>query len=302
MENIMFRKTILNVALAVGLLAAPAFAQDKQAAALPSPNASGYAEINGVKLYYALYGKGDPIVLLHGGFGLIEMFGPVLSELAKDHTVIGVDLQAHGRTLPFDRPMSFEAMADDVAALVSFLGYEKADIAGYSVGGGVALRIGIDHPEVLDKLILVSTPYAFAGWHDFNANGMRAMSGAVEQTAEGLKQTPMFQAYASVAPNPANWGKLVAQMAAFVGNNYDWSAEISKIKSPTMLVGGDWDSVRTAHLAQFFGLLGGGQNDAGWDRSGMNKNRLAILPNTTHYDIFASSALSKTIIGFIDSK
>ncbi len=298
----MFRTSLTTLAVATALMTAPAVAQDGAAPALPTPTASGYADVNGIELYYAVYGTGDPIVLLHGGFGLIEMFGPVLTALAEDHTVIGVDLQAHGRTLPFDRPMSFQAMATDVAELVTHLGYEKADIAGYSMGGGVALRMGIDHPEVVDKLILVSTPYAFAGWHDFNANGMRGMAGAVEQTAEGLKQTPIYQAYLGVAPDPANWTALITQMAGFIGNDYDWGGEIGRITAPTLLVEGDWDSVRTSHMAGFFELLGGGQQDAMWDRSGMNRNRLAILPDTTHYDIFASSDLARTIRTFIDAE
>jgi len=297
----MLRNTLVFVAATTCLLTTETQAYEA-APALPTPTASGYADVNGVEVYYAVYGTGDPIVLLHGGFGLIEMFGPVLTTLAEDHTVIGVDLQAHGRTLPFDRPMSFQAMATDVAELVTQLGYEKADIAGYSMGGGVALRMGIDHPQVVDKLVLISTPYAFAGWHDFNAMGMRGMANAVEQTSEGLKQTPIYQAYLGVAPDPANWTALITQMAGFIGNDYDWGDEIGQITAPTLLVEGDWDSVRTAHMAAFFELLGGGTQDAMWDRSGMNRNRLAILPDTTHYDIFASPDLARTILTFIDAE
>lgn len=298
----MFRNTLFGLVAAACLQTTPVLAQNAAGPSLPTPTASGYADVNGVEVYYAVYGKGDPIVLLHGGFGLIEMFGAVLGAVAENHTVIGVDLRAHGRTQPFDRPMSFEAMATDVAELVTFLGYEKADIAGYSMGGGVALRMGIDYPEVVDKLVLISTPYAFSGWHDFNATGMRGMASAIEQTAEGLKQTPIYQGYTSVAPDPENWITLVTQMAGFVGSDYDWSDEISGVTAATLLVSGDWDGVRTTHLAQFFELLGGGKQDAMWDRSGMNQNRLAILPNTTHYDIFASPDLARTIISFIDAE
>lgn len=293
----MSRQSRLVLAAAT-LLGTPALAQD----AFPTPTASGYAEVNGVDVYYATYGQGEPIVLLHGGFGLIEMFGPVIAMLAENHTVIGVDLQAHGRTLPFDRPMSYQAMATDVAELVTFLGYEKADIAGFSLGGGVALRMGIDHPDVVDRLVLISTPFAFDGWHEANQAGMRGMAQALDQTSAGLQQTPIFAAYTGVAPDPGNWTKLIAQMAAFIGNDYDWAAEVPAITAPTLLAVGDWDSVRIAHVAEFFELLDGGQQDAGWDRSGMNANRLAILPDTTHYEIFASPALAQTIIGFIDAE
>jgi pimeloyl-ACP methyl ester carboxylesterase len=296
----MLRSALFGLAAAALLQTTATFAQNAATPALPIPTSSGYANVNGVEVYYAVYGKGDPIVLLHGGFGLIEMFGPVLGILAENHTVIGVDLQGHGRTLPFDRPMSFEAMATDVAEIVTFLGYEKADIAGYSMGGGVALRMALDYPEVVDKLVLISTPYAFSGWHDFNANGMRGMASAVDQTAEGLKQTPIYAAYTSVALDSGNWITLVTQMAGFIGNDYDWADEIAQIKSPTLLAVGDWDAVRTSHVAQFFELLGGGAQDAMWDRSGINQNRLAILPNSTHYDIFTSPDLARTIIGFVD--
>ncbi len=296
----MYKKFLARLALAVNLFATPAIAETPPQ--LPTPSKDGYADVNGVKVYYAVYGKGEPLVLLHGGFGLIEMFGPALSKLAENHTVIGVDLQAHGRTLPFDRPMSFEAMATDVAELITQLGYKNADTVGYSMGGGVALRMAMDHPAVVDKLVLVSTPFAFSGWHDSNANSMRGMAFAVDQVTEGMKQTPMYQAYTGVAPEPANWGKLVGQMAAFIGQDFDWSKDVAKVKSPTLLAVGDWDSLRLSHTTQFFSLLGSGNEAAGWDRSGMTAHRMAVLPNKTHYDIFASPELAQTVVDFLDAK
>lgn len=295
----MLRHTLIALA-ALAVIAMPAVAQETPQ--MSTPTKSGYAPVNGVEVYYATYGQGEPLVLLHGGFGLIEMFGPVLGRLAETHTVIGVDLQAHGRTRPFDRPMTFEAMATDVAELVKYLGYDKADIVGYSHGGSVALRTAIDHPEVVDRLVLVSTPFAFAGWHDFNQQGMKGIGAAPEQAAEGMKQTPMYEAYAAVAPDPNDWVELVRQVGALNGMEYDWSAEVPAIAAPTLLIVGDWDSVRTSHVAQFFELLGGGRQDANWDRSGMNQNRLAILPDTTHYDIFMSPALADAVIPFLDAK
>ena len=280
------------------LVSGPVFAQSDL-----TPTASGYAAVNGVEIYYAVYGQGDPIVLLHGGFGSIEMFEPVLATLVENHTVIGVDLQGHGRTLPFDdRPMSYAAMATDVAELVTFLGYEKADIAGYSLGGIVALRMGIDHPQVVDRLIVIAAPYAYVGWHDFNADGMRGMAADISQTAEALKQTPYYATYDSVAPDPENWIKLVTQMAGYMGTDFDWADEIPSIKSPTLLAYGDWDAVRTSHIAHFFELLGGGLQDSMGDRSGMNQNRLAIVPNATHYDILSSPGFAEMMIEFVDAE
>ena len=265
--------------------------------------ASGYAPVNGVEVYYEIHGSGKPLVLLHGGFGALEMFGPVLTALAEKRQVIAVDLQGHGRTLPVDsRPMSFEAMATDVAELIKWLGYEKADVMGYSMGGNTALRIAIDHPEVVDKLVAASCVYAFSGWHDYNQQGMGGMAANLEATIEGMKQTPMYQMYLGLMPDAeTNWRKSVTQMANFVGQPFDWSADISKIKSPTLIAVGDWDAVRTSHVASFFELLGGGKQDANWDGSGMNANRLAVLPGVTHYTMFMDPRLAATALGFLDA-
>jgi pimeloyl-ACP methyl ester carboxylesterase len=154
---------------------------------------------------------------------------------------------------------------------------------------------------VVDRLVLVSTPHAFSGWHDFNQQGMKQIAAAPEQVAEGMKQTPMYQMYAAIAPDANNWGKLVSQMGAMVGADYDWSAEVAKLQVPTMLAIGDWDSVRTSHAVQFFELLGGGTQDANWDGSGMNASRLAILPGLTHYTIFSDPKLAEAAIGFLDA-
>jgi pimeloyl-ACP methyl ester carboxylesterase len=191
------------VALAVAsLLAAPAIAQTNGRIGMPKPSRSGYAAVNGVEVYYEIYGEGKPLILLHGGFSSIEMFAPILPALAAGRQVIGVDLQGHGRTLPFDRPMTFANMATDVAELIKYLGFDKADVMGDSMGGSTALRLAIDHPEVVDRLILVSTPYAFSGWHDFNAQGMKQIGAAPEQAAEGLKQSPLYESYVAIAPDP----------------------------------------------------------------------------------------------------
>src|SRR5881409_720379 len=121
--------------------------------------AGQYADVNGIKLYYEIHGTGAPLILLHGGLGAISMFGPNLPALAKGRQVIAVDLQGHGRTADIDRPLSVALMADDIAALIKHLGLESADVMGYSLGGGVALQTAIRHPEVVRKLVVVSTPF-----------------------------------------------------------------------------------------------------------------------------------------------
>jgi pimeloyl-ACP methyl ester carboxylesterase len=295
----MLKTTIAIVAALMTALAGAAAAQGPMPAAppaIPAPIKSGYAPVNGVSVYYAVYGKGEPVVLLHGGFGSIEMFGPVLGRLAETRQVIGIDLQGHGRTLPFDRPMSFEAMADDVAGVIKHLGLTRADVAGFSLGGGVALRLAVQHPDVIDRLVLVSTPYAFAGWHDYNQQGMRSIGPAA---AEAMKQTPMYQYYAQIAPDVNNWAKLVAQAGAMVAKDYDHSGDVKRIAAPTMLVIGDHDAVRPSHTVRFFELLGGGLVDAEFDGSKMVKHRLVVLPGLTHYTIFNSPLLAETVIPFL---
>ena len=168
-----------------------------------------HARVNGLDLYYEIHGDGEPLILLHGGVGAIEMFGEVLRLLAEGRRVIGVDLQAHGRTADIDRPMTFEAMADDVAALIKHLGLGESDVMGYSLGGGVALRTAIQHPEVVRKLVLVSTPFKRGGWYPEVLAGMEQMG---PEAAEPMKQTPMYQLYSGVAPRPEDWPVLLTKL------------------------------------------------------------------------------------------
>jgi pimeloyl-ACP methyl ester carboxylesterase len=259
---------------------------------------SSYASVNGLNLYYEIHGAGEPLILLHGGVGAIEMFGEVLPSLAQNRQVVAVDLQAHGRTADIDRPLSFELMAGDIAALIKYLGIEDADVMGYSLGGGVALRTAIQHPEVVRKLVLVSTPFKREGWYPEILAGMGQMG---PQVAEQMKQTPMYQLYASIAPKPEDWSMLLTKLGELLRQDYDWSNEVAAIKAPTFIVVGDADSVRTAHAVAFFELLGGGKVDAGWDGSGMSNAWLAILPAMTHYNIFSSPTLAAVVASFLDA-
>lgn len=306
----MLKRTFITMTALVGLAlttSAVTFAQtdptpttstNEESQMSNTASKSGYASVNGIELYYEIHGEGQPLILLHGGLGAIEMFGPVLPLLAEGRQVIGVDLQGHGRTADIDRPLSFEAMADDVAALITFLGFDNADVMGYSLGGGVALQVAIRHPEVVRKLVLVSTPYEFHGWYPEVLAGMAQMSA---EAAEGMKQTPMYQTYAALAPRVEDFPMLLDKLNALLTTDYDWSADIPNIKVPTLLVVGDADSVRTSHAVAFFELLGGGQKDAGWDGSGRSAAQLAILPATTHYSIFMSPLLATTVAPFLDA-
>ena len=259
---------------------------------------AGYAPVNGLKMYYEIHGTGEPLVLLHGGLGVVGMFEQILPALAEARQVIAVELQAHGHTADIDRPLSFERMADDVAALIKHLGFEKTDIVGYSLGGGIALQTAIRHPDVVRKLVVVSAACKSDGWYPEVRAGMRSMN---VEAAKAMVGSPMHQAYVSIAPNPASWPTLVAKVGQLVGQDYDWSKEVSTMKAPTLIVVGDADSVRTAHAVEFFELLGGGKRDAGWDGSGMSDARLAILPGITHYTIFSAPALASTVTPFLDA-
>lgn len=263
-----------------------------------APEVGNHAEVNGLNLYYEVHGSGRPLILLHGGFGTTGMFARVLPMLAEGRWVIAVDLQAHGRTADIDRPLSFEAMADDVAALIRHLGFEETDVMGYSMGGGVALQTAIRHPEVVRKLVVVSNPFKREGWYP---EVRAAMSQVGPEAAQPMKQSPMYRAYSAVAPKPEDWPVLCAKMGELIGRDYDWSEAVAAMRTPTMIVIGDADSIPPAHAAEFFGLLGGGKRDAGWDGSGMSASRLAVLPGTTHYDSFASPLLASVVAPFLDA-
>ena len=260
--------------------------------------AGNYAPVNGLDLYYEVCGTGQPLILLHGGLGVIGMFEQLLPGLAETRQVIAVELQAHGHTADIERPLSFESMADDIAALIKYLGLDGADILGYSLGGGVALQAAIRHPEVVRKLVIVSAPDKSDGWYPENRAGMASMNAEAAKTWIG---SPMHQAYISVAPKPEDWTALADKLGQLLRQDYDWADAVATIKAPIMIVVGDADGVRTAHAVQFFELLGGGKADAGWDGSGMSNARLAILPATTHYNILGSMLLAPIVTPFLDA-
>ena len=251
-----------------------------------------------MKVAHQEFGTGDgvPLLLLHGGFGSWEMFGGNLERIASARKVIGVDLQSHGRTPAAERPMRFETMANDIVELLDDLRLERAALMGFSLGGGVALTTGFDHPERVERLVLVSTPFRRSGWYPEMTAGMDSMGPEI---AEPFKQTPMYSEYARIAPNVDGWPKLVEQLTTLLKQDYDWSDEIPKLTMPVMIVAGDADGLSPAHAVEFFELLGGGRRDANWDRSGMTEHRLAILPGATHYDIHALPARAEAVIPFL---
>lgn len=258
---------------------------------------SGHAEVNGLRYYYEIRGTGEPLLLLHGGLGTIEMFGPVLPALAKTRQVIAVDLHGHGRTRLGDRAISLVDQGDDMAVLLAQLGFAQVDVMGYSFGGGVAFRLGVQHPEKVRRLVIVSAGFAQDGFYPEMLPQQAQVSAAI---APMMKDTPMYQAYAAVAPDVTEFPRLLDAMGALMRQPYDWRDDAKKLSVPTMLVFGDSDMFRLEHVVEFYKLLGGGQRDAGWQREHLAKNRLAILPNVTHYDAFMSPQLLTTTLPFLD--
>jgi pimeloyl-ACP methyl ester carboxylesterase len=258
---------------------------------------SGYAPINGLKIYYDIHGSGDPLVLLHGGMASTTMFEHIMPALAASRRVIAVDLQAHGRTADIDRPLRYELMADDVAGVLGFLRIDKAAIMGYSLGAGVALQATVRHPDIVQKLVVVSLPFSQSGWYPEIFAAIARMGPA---SAEAMKQSPLYPVYASVAPRPEDWPVLHSKLPDLLTQEYDWSGDIAAIKVPTMLVFADADSIRPSHMAEFYKLLGGGSRDGGWDGSGMSNARLAVLPGRTHYDIMNAPLLGSLVGTFLD--
>jgi len=262
--------------------------------------AGAYADVNGIRLYYETHGTGRPLILLHGGLGSGEMFGPVIPRLAASHQVVTVDLQGHGRTADIDRPMRLESMGDDVAALIGHLGLGQTDVMGYSLGGGVAFQVAHRHPELVRRLVLVSVNLWRSAIYPEMRTEQMQLSGAA---AEFMKDTPMYELYHRVAPRPEDFPKLLDKMGEWMSQDFDFAHEFKELRVPTMFVAADADMFPPSHAVEAFALLDGGQRDGGWTGEGRpaGGHALAILPRLTHYDIFASPLLAETALAFLDA-
>jgi len=260
---------------------------------------SGHIEANGVSYYYEIHGEGEPLLLLHGGLGTIDMFEPVLPALAEGRQVIAVDLHGHGRTSLGDRPVSLQDMGDDMAVIIRELGHAQVDAMGYSLGGGAAFRLAVQHPELVRRLVIISAGFSTDGFHP----EMRPMQGQVSGAmADSMKGTPMYESYMAVAPHPEDFPKLLDRMGEYMREDFDFSEDVKKLTMPVMLVFGDSDMFTTPHIAEFYNLLGGNVRDAGWQRENMSQNRLAILPDQTHYDMFLAPELAPTVLPFLNGE
>ena len=282
------RRTFVAMVVAAGTaLVAPirGVAQAEATMATPTTRTtpqSGYAPVNGLQMYYEIHGRGEPLVLLHSSFSTIEMWGPFLASLAETHQVIAVEFQGHGHTADIDRPLSYEQLADDVAAVMEHLGIEQADVVGHSIGADTALQVAIRHPDRVRKLVPISGKYRYDGEYP------ELLAALQQMTPDIIAGTPYEDAYLRHAPHPEDFPVLVEKLKALFAKEYAWPEEdIRSIAAPTLLMIGDSDTVRPEHAVALFRLLGGGVPG---DLVGLPSSQLAILPGTTHQSIVVERA------------
>jgi pimeloyl-ACP methyl ester carboxylesterase len=263
--------------------------------------AGQYAKVNGIDLYFETHGAGRPLILLHGGLGSGEMFGPILPALDERHQVIAVDLQGHGRTADIDRPIDMRLMADDIAALIDHLGLDKPDLVGYSLGGGVALHTAVKYPAKVRRLVAASANIR----PDAIYPEIRAQQGQVNAAAaEFMKDTPMYELYQRVAPHPEDFPRLLDKMGEAMAKDFDFTEEVRGLQVPTLIVAADADMAPPSHYTGIFSLLDGGARDGGWMGEGRPRggHALAILPGLTHYNIFSSPLFAAVTLAFLDEQ
>jgi pimeloyl-ACP methyl ester carboxylesterase len=241
-----------------------------------------YAPVNGLELYYEIHGRGKPLVLLHGGVQTIDLtFGPLLEPLAAGRQLIAVELQGHGHTADTGRPMTIEALAGDVVALLDQLGIAKADLFGFSLGGLVACAVALGAPARVGKLVLAS------------ADAHRPPGRESAPLGEDRLPTPadfqaMRDAYDAVAPDPAHFDEFAGRTSTMVQEFPGWTDELRSLRAPTLLIFGDRDFMPLPDVAEMFELLPDAQ--------------LAVLPGTTHVGVTRrSAAVLALIVPFLDA-
>lgn len=301
------RAHLLFIASAFGVTMCSPAAPKEEAAAAPvaaeqvaeiKPSKTGYADVNGLKIYHEIYGQGDPLVVLHGGLMTIPETQALIQPLAKNHQVIAVEQQGHGRTADTDRPFTLNNLGDDVAGLLDYLQIPKADVVGYSMGADAAIRAAIQHPEKVDRLVVISTPFKRTGWHREALDGMSQVGAAM---APGMMETPTGK-FSKEWPEPQRFPQLLDKLGKEMAVDYDWSADIRKLEMPVLLMFADHDSVSQAHIAEFFALLGGGNFEPGWQDTKFIKSRLAIIPGYSHYNFLTAPEVPVLVGRFLDGK
>ena len=254
------------------------------------PASSGYAPVNGIKVYYEVYGEGKPLVLLHGAFMTIEMnWGQLIPELSKTRKVIAIEMQGHGHTPFSDRKLDLAAMASDVDGVMNYLKVDNADVVGYSMGGSIAYQLIIQNPKRVNKLVIISSTYKSTGWLPVVTNGFKNFK------PEFFVNSPLQTAYDAVAPDKTKWMPFLEQMIVFIKTPFDMGdANIAKITSPVLIISGDNDGLDKVELMKTYQLLGGGVSA---DMVPMPKSHLAVVPSQSHVSLMMQT---KTISGYLD--
>ncbi len=257
---------------------------------------TGHAPVNGLKMYYEIHGSGEPLVLLHGGFMTITSnWEGWIGELARTRKVIAVEMQGHGRTADIPREPSSENLADDVAALLGYLAISRADVLGYSMGGGVALQVAVRHPDRVRRVVVISSTFRRDG----------AIQEAVEAiskiTAEDFKGSPLETEYRRLSPTPDQFPQFVEHMVTAYAKGRDLSADqLQATSAPMLFIHGDADGIRLEHVAEMFRLKGGGIHG---DMKPRSASRLAVLPDTTHVTLMQRvSTIVPMVNDFLDAK
>src|SRR5271165_5592601 len=259
---------------------------------------TGYAPVNGLKMYYEVHGSGEPVVLLHGAFMTItNNWTGWIGELSKTRKVIAVEMQAHGRTADIERDITYENLADDVAALLEKLKIPRADLIGYSMGGTVGMQCAIRHPDKVRKVVVISST--------FRRDGMvkEALDALPKLTADDFKGSPIEVEYKNkkLSPTPDEFPKFVKRLLAAGSKGHDIGADkLKATKAPMFFIHGDADGIRLEHIAEMFRLKGG---EVHGDMKARSASRLAILPNTTHVTLMQRMDVIVPMVNdFLDAK
>ena len=236
---------------------------------------TGYAPVNGLKMYHEVHGRGDPVVLLHGSFMTItNNWAGMIPRLSKSRQVIAVEMQGHGRTAVIDREFSYDGLADDIAALLDYLKIKQADVLGYSMGGGVAMQVAIRHPGKVSKAVSISAVFRHDGWVKEAVAMFPQMDPAM------FKGSPIETEYKKLSPTPDKFDTFVRRVIQMDIKPYDFGAgKLKATAAPILFIHGDADGVRLDHIAEMFRLKG---DEIFGDMRPRSESRLAILPNTTH--------------------
>ena len=285
-------KNLITICIVFSLVIAfsstSSYAQQKPA--VPKTlKSSGYAPVNGLKMYYEIHGDGKPLVLLHGSYMTIDLnFAQLIPELAKKHKVIALEMQGHGRTGDIDRPYSYTSLASDIDGLLNHLKIDSADVLGYSLGGTVAFELAIKHPKRVTRLVIISSVFRLDGW----IQSARDLFPTIKP--EFFEKTPLKTEYDRLAPDKSHWNDWVYKMVASEVVPFDLGADnIKALKCPALIISGDNDGVDLNHIAEMYRLCGGGVFG---DIGGLPKSRLAILPGMTHVTLMMETAKLMSII------